>query len=1198
MARRLIYLSLVISIVLISQCGQKKGSDTDGQDGETAAQQQSPGEQQKSRDRITARTMGLAYLEENKLEEAEREFLKLIELAPDEAIGYANLGLVYMRMGKYEEAETQLKKALEIDPDDPDIRLNLATVYEMSNKGEASIEELKKNVELAPDHVKSLYSLAESYQGSADKNSMDEWEKYMKMVVENTPSNIVARLHLVEALLRNKKADEALAQLEEIPRLYPEMPEDAREFYDQAISQLKSSKPEEALTSVLIFHNFMKLTNPYQTGIQELKGAGGSNVGNPVITFSQATTMYLSEGESLLDAIRFTDATASAGLDVLPSDLPIRNGDPIPNTHFAIADMDRDGDHDIYVGSFTKDSKYEHFLFKSDLGRFSDIGREAGIRHSGVETYGCFADYDNDGFLDLYLAMESENRLYWNENEGQFKDLTDETGVGDESLGYKSLLFDLDHDGDLDIFLANRGKNTYYRNNADGTFEDRTEALNLSGGNLLSRDAGFNDFDDDGDVDLLVINENGNNLLYSSLRQGGMKDVSKSSGLGDVQGSTSVAIGDYDNDGYADLFVTNSTAGKQQLFKNAGKMTFETDGQTAAFVNPLQQLVGHDAEFFDFDNDGFLDLLIVGASTSDGPNALLFHNDGQGVFEDVSHLLPDNLPPATQIVIADYNEDGDMDIFLANQQGGVRLLRNDGGNANHHLRIQLVGIRTGSGKNNYYGVGAKVEVRAAELYQAKTITGPDVHFGLGAKEKADVVRILWTNGVPQNIFSPGSDQDLIEEQELKGSCPFLYTWNGEEYVFVKDLMWRSALGMPMGIMGGTTTYAFANASDEYIKVPGNLLKAKDGMYSLQVTSELWETIYFDRIQLVAVDHPQDIEIFVDEKFTPPPFPGLKVYPVSKKHVPIGAIDGKGNDVLSYISEKDDKYLSTFNRDQYQGVTETHHLILDLGNVENLQNLHLFLNGWIFPTDASINVALSQNDHLASIPPRLQVMDEHGKWVTVIENIGFPMGKDKTVVIDLSDKFITGERKVRITTNMEIYWDQVFWDNVDFDIPVKIHRTDPYSADLHYRGFSRMYRKGGRYGPHWFDYSDVTAGPKWRDLTGAYTRYGDVVELLKHTDDRYIISNAGDEVTIKFREIPAADQPYARDYLIYSVGWVKDGDLNTAAGQTVEPLPFHGMHEYPYSGTEKYPDTKDFRKYHRTYNTRMVEPDEFRNALKN
>ena len=661
-----------------------------------------------------------------------------------------------------------------------------------------------------------------------------------------------------------------------------------------------------------------------------------------------------------------------------------------------------------------------------------------------------------------------------------------------------------------------------------------------------------------------------------------------------------MTAGDYNNDGFLDLFITSVNGGNHELFRNLRNGSFEPVKNSMEMFSAIQNVKAYDATFFDFDNDGFLDLIIAGESEEKGGRGLfLYHNDGKGNFTDVSGLLPEEPRSGRQIAVFDYNDDGDLDVVVAGLNGGVFLLRNDGGNMNHYIRMKLVGLRAGSAKNNHFGIGAKVEIRAGDLYQTMVVTDPNVHFGLGSRSRADVIRITWTNGVPQNIFFPGTDQALIEAQTLKGSCPFLYTWNGEEYVFVKDIIWRSALGMPLGIMGGNTAYAFPDASDDYIKIPGEILKPENGAYSIQVTSELWETIYFDKVELVAVDHPDSVDIFVPEQFSPPPFPGKKIFQVKGKHIPVSAKDSEGNDVLPFITEKDDKYLSGFKSDKYQGVTEMHDLILDPGESVSTGNLFLFLNGWIFPTDASINVAISQSDNLKVIRPYIQVINKKGEWETVIENLGFPMGKDKTVIADLSGKFLSADHRIRIRTNMEIYWDQIFFSDCLPDAPVISTVLNPVSADLHYRGFSRSFRKGGRYGPHWFDYSDVDKSRKWRDLSGNYTRYGDVLPLLTESDNKYIISNAGDETSVEFdaKGLPELTKGWKRDFLIHSVGWVKDGDINTALGNTVLPLPFHGMTSYPPSEKDSYPEDPELQKYVKEYNTRIVTSEDFRNALK-
>ncbi len=1140
---------------------------------------------------LSAKSLGLAYLEENKLEDAEIQFKKLIELSPEDASGYANLGVVYLRLGKNEDAEKNLLKAVGLAPDDPDIRLNLAKVYELKNDQESSLEELKKNEEIAPDHVKTLYSIAEKYEGSKDARSIAQWENYMRKIVENSPGNVVARLYLVEALIRNGKGDEALKNLEEAQQIYPEFPAEAQEYFSKAIGELQNKKPKEALTPILIFHNFLKLTQEYQAGIHELKGGQTASVGLPIISMNQSS-MGLQEGESILDIMKFTDATVGAGLDLIGPGKLVPDASYISN--IAVGDMDGDGDHDLYFSGYSKSDNTFHLLLISDFGRYKDIAESAGIIHSGRDQSARFIDYDNDGFLDLYICNSTSNILYSNVSKGVFTDVT--AGSKLSGIGYKSLFFDLDHEGDLDLIIAGKAKNSFFRNNGDGTFSDFKEPLETSGKSYNTRDLAFGDFDSDGDIDLIFANVDGPCEIYSNSRQGKFIDQTTESGLVFEKGSEGVEVSDYDNDGHPDVLIISRKEGIK-LFHNKGDGTFENSNYTEFINQAIEGLICYDAAIFDFDNDGFSDILIAGQPADPGKKGIfLLHNDGDG-FSDASYLLPENITNGRQIELADYNQDGDLDIFLVELDGGIKLLRNDGGNANHHLKIQLVGLRTGSGKNNYFGIGAKVEVRAGDLYQMKMITEPGTHFGLGQREKADVVRILWTNGVPQNIFSPGSDQDLIETQELKGSCPFLYTWNGTEYVFVKDMMWRSALGMPLGIMGGKKAYAFANASEEYLKIPGELLQEKNGKYSIQMTEELWETIYADEIKLIAVDHPAEAEIYVDEKFTAPPYPELKVYKVNNHQTPVTVVDGKGKNLKEFINKKDHIYISNFKREKYQGITEMKDLIMDLGDVQDTKNLHLFLNGWIFPTDASINVALSQSDFLKIKRPSLEVINENGDWEEVIANIGFPSGKNKTIIVDLSDKFLSKDRKMKIRTNMEIYWDYIFFSK-DEDISIEMTKMVPASADYHYRGFSAKSRKGGRYGPHWFDYSKVSTGQKWRDLKGTYTRYGDVTELLQEADDMYIIANAGDETTISFdaTKLPKLREGWKRDFLIYSVGWVKDGDLNTALGQTVPPLPFHGMSQYPYEKNKNYPTDNKHNSYQEKYNTREVGTGEYQEYL--
>ena len=1157
--------------------------------------------EQKTTELMTVRTLGLAYLEEFKLEEAEKEFLKFIRLAPEQKFGYANLGLTYLRMGNYEDAENQLMKAVKIDPADADIRLILATVYQMNDQKELAVAELEKALEFAPQHVKVLYHLSELFTTETDPVTLEKREAYLNKLIEAAPGNLVPRLNITDIYVRNGESDRALEQIEIIKKQFPEFPKEAVEYYDKTFRSLKSGDTGSAITDFVIFHNYLKVTPPYQAGMMELKGPGGSLIGFPVITLDQMTSSGTSGDESLLDVIKYSDATASAGLNIMQGFSGDRSSEFSSFTCVASSDYDGDGDIDIYASGYDQSvSAYKSLLFRNDMGKLTEVAEDAGIRNTGKESSATFADYNNDGFLDLYVSREGGDILYLNNGNGYFSDITEKAGIKSDKGSNKAIFFDLDHDGDLDLYRMTSDRNFQLRNNADGTFTDQSEKMGEYKAGTISRDAAFGDFDEDEDIDLIVVNENSSDMFYSNQRLGVFRDVTQEAGLKIDGGSTSVAAGDYNNDGFLDLFITSLNEGGHKLLRNNGTGVFEPEAATDEMFSSLMKVKAYDASFIDFNNDGFLDLLIAGESSEqNGRGLFLFYNDGKGTFSDVSRILPSEPAQGRQITTFDYNGDGDIDIALAGMDGKVYLLRNDGGNNNHYVGIKLMGLRAGSAKNNHFGIGAKVEIRAGELYQTLVVTDPNVHFGIGRRPLADVIRITWTNGVPQNIFYPVTDRAAIEAQTLKGSCPFLYAWNGEEYTFVKDILWRSALGMPLGIMGGTTAYGFAEASDDYIKIPGELMKPRKGIYSLKLTDELWEVIYTDKLELIAVDHPEDAEIYVDEKFSGPPFPELKVYKVHLKKYPVSAVDGEGNDLLSKITKKDDVYISGFLPGKYQGITEMQELILDPGEFDETKNLFLFLQGWVFPTDASINYALSQTGAFKVVPPFVQVINKKGEWETVIGNLGFPMGKDKIVIADLTGKFLTDDHRIRIQTNMEIYWDEIFLAEDTEETPVVSTPLDPVSAGLNYRGFSRTFRKGGRYGPHWFDYSSVEKGPKWRDQTGNYTRYGDILPLITESDNKYVISNAGDEISIEFdaSSLPQLNKGWKRDFLIRSVGWVKDADMNTAFGTTVEPLPFHGMKYYTPAKVDPYPEDPELQEYNRNYNTRVVTRDTYLNAIK-
>ncbi len=1134
-------------------------------------------EQARSDSALTARTWGLAYLQQQQLPRAEAEFQKVVALAPDQALGYADLGLVYLREGRLGEAEAQLRRAAALDSSNNEIVLMLAEVYRLSGREVDARHELDRVLHSDSTDIRALYALARLAAQAADPAGRPRWESLLRRVLARAPANIVARLELVDLLLARGSAGAAAGELEALQRQLPQLPPEAARFFQRALVLARTGRAAEAAFHATRFHRAMELTATYQVALERLGGAAGAFAGYPVLTFNANMAVPTDDPRAVAAAIRFTDVTAGSGLEVVPA-LPDSVASSLERAvALAVGDYDDDATEDLFVAGH---------LFRGTLGRFVETSAGAGLAfqdRTNRPVAAAFGDFDNDGRLDLYVATTGRGVLLRNEGGGRFRDVV-AAGLADSGSVATVLFSDLDHDGDLDLFVATRTGNRAYRNNLDGTFREMAAPMGLA--MVGSRDAAAADFDGDGRTDLVVVATDGSARLFHNRGQGRFEDVTAASGLAAVRRAGAVAVGDYDNDGSLDLFFTSLDGSDAALYHNRGDGTFELDRRTSGLRRRLAGVVGLDAAFFDFDNDGRLDLVVVGKG-----GVRLFRNDGTRGFEDFSSILPDSLRAGRAVAVADIDQDGDLDLIVVGWDGRPRVLRNDGGNVNQYVDVRLVALRQGSGKNNGFGLGATVELRARDLYQLRLATDRVTHFGLGRRLKADVLRVRWPNGVSQTVYYPGTEEDVLEQQQLKGSCPFLYVWDGGAFTFATDAMWNSALGMPLGIMtreGGIMS-ASPHASQEYLRLPSGLLRPRDGRYEVRLTEELWETGYLDEARLLAVDHPESVQVYVNERFVPAGTASLRLYQVARPRPPVAATDELGNDLLPALRAQDDVYAATLRPARYQGLTELHDLVLDFGSLAGMDSVFLFLTGWIYPTDASINFALAQSHVLQVVPLQVQVRDPAGQWRTVIPDLGFPAGKRKTVIADLTGKFSSADRRVRIRTNMEIYWDRAFVAATASASPVTVTALRPMTADLHYRGFSRMYRKGGRYGPQWYDYATVSREPAWAPIVGAFTRYGDVLPLVDAADDRYVIFGPGDEVALQFDSAAAPPLPrgWTRDFLVYTDAWLKDADLNTAAGGTVDPLPFHGMSRYPYGADEAFPGDSAHRRFVETYNTRRV-----------
>ncbi|MDP6600736.1 MAG: FG-GAP-like repeat-containing protein [Phycisphaerales bacterium] len=766
-------------------------------------------------------------------------------------------------------------------------------------------------------------------------------------------------------------------------------------------------------------------------------------------------------------------------------------------------------------------------------------------------------DWNNDAQLDIAAGTEDGRVIVMESGTWTTPTVVKATGEPVRVL----TPWDADQDGDLDILLGRGGGVELLRNNGDST-----ATLVVIDSGLSITHADILDVDDDGAVDLAAIGPGGRPFIFKNNRAG---RITPGVPIGDATGLVTLTSNDYDNDGRLDLAWIDGD-GNVTIARNENGFEAVSIG-TVSGASDLRGL--------DFDNDGWMDLVASGERVS------VLRNGGLGGFSP-----PRRIAAGRDAQPVDFDLDGDLDLLVLDDQRVV-LLEHEGAPGQAWQLIRLEAILEGGQRNNAFGIGGIIETRAGGAYQKRIIRDAVTHLGLGPVESAEYIRVIWPNGVPQDLLEPSANEVFVEKQILKGSCPFLAVRGDDGLEFITDLLWRSPLGMKVNAQ---TVPPIATTRD-WVKINGRSVEERDGHVELAITASLWETHFIDMVTLVAVDHPPDVDVFVDERFSIPPQP-YQVHAVAGLTSPVSATDHRGRDVLNIISARDGNRLGGFKKGRYQGIGERHFVDLDLGDWSDNQTVKIIAQGWIRPTDTSINVAAAQGDHAPPMPLRVSVPDGNGAWKAVLPNAGFPAGKNKTIVLTLpANCFEGGDHRVRLETNLEVYWDRIGFAVTEATAPISSN-AETAAADLRFLGFPAMNRTGAD-APNLPDYNAIQTSPAWRDLEGYYTRFGDVRELLDDVDDRYVIMNAGDEIALTFRVMAPVKPGLVRDYVFISDGWVKDGDWNTVASRTVGPLPHHAMTDYPYPADETPATLRNDHRDWQEYQTRFVTPGSFRNHLR-
>ncbi len=1074
------------------------------------------------------RNRGTGLYENQDYADAIPELLKCVELAPESAADLINLGLAYYRDRQWENSIVQLEKARGIDDSYPHIAYTLGLILKKNDSFEAAVAEFQKVIAADPAEASAYYSLGVVLE-KLERD--DEAEKAFQATVRHNPDHASAHYFLFKYAKVAKRRDEARREMKTFSRLQKEIGDKQRteEAYEQS--------------------QYLEPIVPPQLS-------------------------FMPPGDDHRSKISFVDVTAEAGLPRHPGNV-------------CLVDLDGDDDLDLWVVRCggTKDLRANRLYLNDGSGHFTDATAEstAGVYNCGHHI--AAGDFDNSGTVDLLIIGYNDWLLLSNDGRGRFTDVSTEADLTDsQTVVGDAAFFDYDHDGDLDLVVGVYGlevdvvpaadswpeiidepgvgnplrrhlvpqRNRIYRNNGDSSFTRVADSLWPGNDSAWTIDLACGDFDGDDDTDVLTVNVNAPCRLHLNQRQGRLSTVEPFG----VEGAEHGTAADFDNDG--DLDVLLLRAKTAHLYVNDGRAQFQekplpvlTESVTGKNVAAIQAL--------DFDNDGLVDILVAFES-----GVLEFYaNNGSGEFEMFgSPLTPLDFAGAYDVTLnaGDINGDGDLDIVGSYFGVLPFILENRGGEDAHWLEVQLVGERVPK-----QGIGAKIEIKAGPYYQRRDVHQWPVHFGLGEIDKIDVLRITWTNGIVQNMTDVPIDTIYRVEEIVRAdaSCPFLYTFDGEQFNYVNDILGVAAMGVPLA-----EAFYHHPDPDEYVKIDGHLLIESDGLYLLRLAAEFKEIAYIDQLRLLVIDHPLDVDVYPNERFTEPPFMEPGIHTIKDKRYPVTAVDHDGRDVLSLIELTDLEYPSNMPMTSYDGLAETHWIEFDLGDLHRDDKIMLYLTGWIYWSSASANVAISQNEQYQFEAVSLSVPSADGNWVRVIDDIGLPNGKNSTMPVDLTDKFLSDDYRVRLTTNMVVYWDEVFYGVNESPAPVLQHEATLVSADLHYRGFSAM-RKDSL-GMEFFDYARADRFGPWRQHDGRYTRYGPVMELLGEIDDRYVIYGPGEEIALEFDAPELLDIPdgWTRDFFLYAFGWIKDGDPNTAHSETVGPLPFIGMSGYPYPPAEQ------------------------------
>jgi tetratricopeptide (TPR) repeat protein len=798
-------------------------------------------------------------------------------------------------------------------------------------------------------------------------------------------------------------------------------------------------------------------------------------------------------------------------------------------------------------------------------------------------------DLDNDGRAEvLLLSARGGLLLYRQDDEGLFRGPPSVVTSADGSEPVEMASLDMDHDGDLDIVLLERRGDSYQalllRNNGDGSFTRVAPWESLEAPAETPVSFAAHDVDQANDLDLVVAGGAGGVQAFLNLRGGNFERVV----LPELGIRTRILVEDLSGDGAPDFFAAGGEPGwalaengdppgaPRRLRIREPQSASDFDGGTV-----------HDACLGDLDNDGDLDVLLAG----DRGVGVLRNVRGGVLRKDKTVGLPGG-EGARRVLVSDLTGDGRLEVLTTTSAGRLVVLSTEGSPAYASWSVVLRGKR-----DNSNAIGTVVEQYAGTLYQSVLVRRPGpLHLGLGIRERTgiDGLRLRWPQGIVQSIPSFEIEPDargrvrFTQAESVVSSCPFLYVHGADGWRFSTDILGMAPLDE--WLPGDRTPQL---CTEELVRLPEDFTPQRGGRVEIAVTEELRETAYLDRLQLLAVDHPSDVAVYVDEstRSAGGKLPRLAVVPQAGLEPPASLSLPDGTEATELARESDGRYAHGYGavRPQWGGWVPRYGLDLVTGSPTRA----LLLTGRLAWYDSTVTYALAQHGRTWG-PLRLERLAEEGDTIPLLADLGLPAGMDRTMVVELPGEGLEAGSRLRLSGQHRFLWDRILSArDLEWVAVTREGRRGRLSwttrevarATLGFHGFSR--RSGDRQ-RHEQRYHYEDAGPRdaFPPATGFATRYGDVIPLLEKPDDLLVVLVAGDGVEVEFDTLAPPAGGLCRTFFVRVSGWAKEGSFHNATGGTIEPLPFRGMSCYPPHPGEGRQDAA-YRAYLERFQTREV-----------